>query len=199
MIFILVLMAEEKSLGKFFVYCGLILILFLVMIPVIFSFKGKLIRVEVLVLLFLMLLSLVGFAGYRKSWGEKALFFMFLTVLGNIVFVRYFTSKLFMLPLFLALVGFLMALPKREEKREFEEAEDKEERLEPYSEVFEEEKPAKVKTEFSPGKYVASKMGSVYHEPKCEWAKKIVEERRIWFKDKREAQRKKYKAHKCVE
>ena len=41
--------------------------------------------------------------------------------------------------------------------------------------------------------------GSVYHEPKCEWAKRIVEGRRIWFKDKREAQRKKYKAHKCVE
>jgi len=194
----------EKKLGKFFTYCFLTLFLFLVMMQVVFSFKGKLIRAEVLILMFLMFLSLMGFAGFRKSWGERILFFMFLIALGNMLFIWYFTCKLFMLPLFLILVGFLMSFPKKVERDVFEgECEG------PYSEVFEEppargatEEPAAKKTPettYSPGKYVASNMGSVYHEPKCQWAKRIAEDRRIWFKDKREAQSKKYKKHKCVE
>ena len=50
----------------------------------------------------------------------------------------------------------------------------------------------------SPGKYVASNMSNVYHEPKCEWAKRIAKNRRVWFKDKREATNKKYRKHACV-
>jgi hypothetical protein len=195
-------MAEGKSSGKFFVYCGLILMSFLVMLPIIFSLGRRLAKAEVLVLLFLILLSLIGFMAYKKNWGERVLFFMFLISLGNLIFIRHFTNKLFMVPLFLGLVGFLMSLPKKDEAEKIEEEQLK---VEPYSEIFEEPaKPIpqppkkKPKTKFNPGKYVASKMGSVYHEPKCEWAKKIVAKRRIWFKDKREAQRKKYKAHKCV-
>lgn len=185
-------MAEEKNLGKFFVYCGLILILFLVMIPLIFSFKGRMVRAEVLVLSFLMLLSFVGFAGYRTRWGERVLFFVFLIGLGNLIFIWHISCRLFMLPLFLGLVGCLMSFPKRREEVDWDELP---EVPEPHSEVFEEEKP---KVTHSPGKYVASSMGSVYHEPKCNWAKKIAEERRVWFKDKKEAQKKKYRKHKCV-
>ncbi len=184
-------MAEEKGLGKFLVYCVLVLLMFLVMIQVTFLFKGKMIRTESLILLFLMLLSLIGLVSYKTDWGERVLFFMFLIGLGNLVFVWHFTGHLFMLPLFLLMVGFLMSLPKRREEVDWGEV------PEPHSEVFEEEKPV-AKVTHSPGKYVASSMGSVYHEPKCAWAKKISEERRVWFKDKKEAQKKKYKKHKCV-
>jgi len=51
---------------------------------------------------------------------------------------------------------------------------------------------------FSPGKYVASKNSNNYHEPKCDWAKKIVKVRRVWFATKEEAWEKGYKAHSCV-
>ncbi|MBR9683386.1 hypothetical protein GOV03_02500 [Candidatus Woesearchaeota archaeon] len=198
-------MAEKKSFGKFFVYCILTLGLLLVMLSVVFSFKGKLIRAESLVMLFLMFLSLVGFTGYSRSWGERVLFFMFVIALGNLILIWHFTGNLFMLPLFLSMIGFMMALPKKKDTCCGCCTE-----VEPHSMVFDEppkktELPdvkaedKKVEVVHSPGKYVASSMGSVYHEPKCQWAKKIVETRRIWFKDKKEAQRKKYKAHKCVQ
>src|SRR3989344_7689396 len=44
-----------------------------------------------------------------------------------------------------------------------------------------------------PGKYVASASGSSYHAPSCDWAKKISEENRVWFKAEADAQKKKYK------
>lgn len=217
-------MTDEKGLGKFFVYCGLMLILFLVMIPIIFSFSGKLIRAEVLVFLFLLLLGLIGFVGYQKDWGERVLFFMFVIGLANLIFIWVFTSRLFLLPLVLGLIGFVMSWPRKED--EWEEGIEGGE--EPYSEVLEdegtkeegsseEEKPGyliknseekikeelvekrrKVETEYYPGKYVASEMGSVYHIATCDWAKRIKKKRQVWFKDKREAGKKGYKKHKCV-
>lgn len=51
---------------------------------------------------------------------------------------------------------------------------------------------------FDPGKYVASITGSVYHSPRCEWAKKIKKKKQVWFSDKSEAREKGYKAHECV-
>jgi len=50
----------------------------------------------------------------------------------------------------------------------------------------------------SPGKYIASKYGNTYHEPKCEWAKKINKTHQVWFAVKENAWEKGYKAHSCV-
>jgi len=176
------------------------------------------IRLELLGMVGLILLVVMGLFGYTKCWGERVLFFVFLFSLGNLVLVWWFKGVLYLLPLCLSLVGFLMALPRKEEKMDLEEEVKKEE---PYSEVFESpafqqdtpvthpgveiiEEEAAVKKSLakkathSPGRYVASKMSNVYHEPKCEWAKKIVKSRQIWFKDRREATHNKYKAHSCV-
>ncbi len=49
-----------------------------------------------------------------------------------------------------------------------------------------------------PGKYVASISSTYYHEPKCEWAKKIMKSRQVWFNDKKEAWEKGLKKHDCV-
>jgi len=57
----------------------------------------------------------------------------------------------------------------------------------------------KAKAVHNPGKYVASKNSNNYHEPKCEWAKKIAVERRVWFKSKEEAWEKGFKAHSCID
>jgi len=231
-------MAEEKGTSKFFVYVFVILVLFMIMVPVIFSFSGRMIKLELVGLVFLILLSLIGFVGYRTSWGERVLFFVFLFSLINLMLIWYFTNKLFLLPLFFAIIGFLMGLPRREEEDfEVEEPEVKTYNQstynEPYSEILEEpavsvapvekegeilgekvvkakvveKKPVKKaivkntvkkKAVHSPGKYVASTGGSVYHEPKCEWAKKIVQKRRVWFNDKRSANKKGYRGHSCV-
>ena len=218
-------MAEEKSMVKFFVYVFVILILFMIMIPVIFSFSGKVIILEILGMVFVILLSLIGFVGYRTSWGERVLFFVFLFSLANLLLIWYFTDKLFLLPLFFAVMGFLMSLPRGEcgcEELEVEESGVKRYGGEPYSEVFDEpvvpavpvekevvekkvvnttspkKTPAKKKAVHSPGKYIASTGGSVYHEPKCDWAKRIVKKRQVWFDDKRLANRKGYRKHSCV-
>ncbi len=50
----------------------------------------------------------------------------------------------------------------------------------------------------SPGKYLASKYGNTYHEPRCEWAKKINKSHQVWFAAKENAWEKGYKAHDCV-
>tara|TARA_Y100000310_G_C20669399_1_gene809391 strand:- start:633 stop:1301 length:669 start_codon:yes stop_codon:yes gene_type:complete len=222
------MMAEEKGMVKFFVYVFMILILFMIMIPVIFSFSGKVIKLELIGMVFLILLSLIGFVGYRTSWGERVLFFVFLFSLANLLLIWHFTDKLFLLPLFFAVVGFLMSLPRK--GCGCEEVEEPE--VKTYGEVVEnpvvlpvekeaevveekvvkakvtEKKPVKKttvknvvkkKAVHSPGKYVASTGGSVYHEPKCDWAKRIVKKRQVWFDDKRSANKKGYRGHSCVQ
>jgi hypothetical protein len=56
----------------------------------------------------------------------------------------------------------------------------------------------KTKAAFKPGKYVASQRSNIYHEPKCDWAKKIHPSRRVWFASKEDAWEKGYKSHECV-
>ncbi|MBS3166419.1 hypothetical protein J4444_04820 [Candidatus Woesearchaeota archaeon] len=65
-------------------------------------------------------------------------------------------------------------------------------------EHLKEQKEQKVKATYSPGKYVASKRSNQYHEPRCDWAKKISKEHRVWFADKKEAVSKGYTEHSCL-
>ncbi len=58
--------------------------------------------------------------------------------------------------------------------------------------------PKTIKKTFKPGKYVASKTGTKYHSPKCDWAKRISKKNRVWLRDKAEARKKGYKKCSCV-
>ena len=49
-----------------------------------------------------------------------------------------------------------------------------------------------------PGKYVASKTGTTYHAPKCDWAKRIKKKNMVWFADDKAAKKKGYKKHDCL-
>ena len=98
---------------------------------------------------------------------------------------------------FLAALGFLMAVASIGKEEGFEEVEEmpvEDAKVEPYG-----EKKTQAKTTFKPGKYVASKTGSVYHSAKCDWAKKVKKKNQVWLKDKKEAGKKGYKKHDCVE
>jgi len=212
-------MAEEKGFGKLFVYAIILVLLFFGMIRIFINSTGNFFNLELLGFLFLLLLALIGFIGYVKVWGERVLFFVFLFYLVNLVLVWRYTDGISFLLLFLALIGFLIAVPKKVCSSCEPESEVASEVVsvaseEPHSEVFDvsgvevEEEPVvkvtkkvaakKPAVKHSPGKYVASNMSNVYHEPKCEWAKRIKSDRLIWFKDKREATNKKYKKHICV-
>ncbi len=56
----------------------------------------------------------------------------------------------------------------------------------------------KVDPTYIPGKYVASNRSNQYHEPICDWAKKIRPERQLWFKEKENAWERGFRAHSCV-
>ena len=48
------------------------------------------------------------------------------------------------------------------------------------------------------GMFVASKNSKVYHLPDCQYAKRIKDENKIWFKSTKEAEETGYEPHSCV-
>lgn len=52
--------------------------------------------------------------------------------------------------------------------------------------------------DFTPGRYIASKKAGKYHTAKCDWAKKISAENRLWFGSEEEAKSKGFEADKCA-
>ena len=205
-------MAEEKSKGKLFIYAIVTVLLFFGLIRLFINSNGEFFMLELVGTLFLLLLTLIGFIGYNKCWGERVLFFVYLFYLVNIVLIWFYDGRLSLILLFLAVLGFLVAVPKRlgscqsncQSSCQSSCKLDKESsKKPPHSEVFDlPEAKTKIvevqKVVHSPGKFVASARSNIYHEPKCEWAKKIKKDRQVWFKDKKEAQRKGYRKHSCV-
>jgi len=51
---------------------------------------------------------------------------------------------------------------------------------------------------FTPGKYIASKTGTKFHSPKCDWGKKVKKSNAVWFDTKEEAKKAGYKADDCI-
>jgi len=218
-------MAEEKSKFKLFLYGFLLGLMFFGMVRLILSGGGLFLRGELFGFMFLLILSLIGFMGYASHWGEKVFFTVFVLYLANLLAVWYFTKALYLVLLLLALIGFLISLPKARTKviippwaeephsqvfEEKEESEQKEETEEPVVEIVEEpvaevkkneakNEPKKVSAIYSPGKLIASSRSNVYHLPKCEWAKKIKKERRAWFKNAEEAEERGFRAHSCLQ
>ena len=166
---------------------------------------------EVAGLAVLALLMLVGCAGYGKAWGERVFFFFFVLSMGNVVAIWYFFGSLYMTLLLLAALGFLlsvMSVPKSPEPPAFPEQPPKDagksgaKGVEGKAETTKTAPPQKetaAEVKHTPGKYVASSRGTVYHAPKCEWARKISRNGRVWFAGKDEAVEKGFKAHGCVE
>ncbi|PIZ51575.1 hypothetical protein COY27_03310 [Candidatus Woesearchaeota archaeon CG_4_10_14_0_2_um_filter_33_13] len=198
-------MAEEKSRGKLFFYAVLLLILFFGLIGVFVNAGGLFFALELIGLLFLLLLSLVGFLGYGRAWGERIMFFIFIFYMLNLVLVWAFAGSLYLVLVFLALLGFLISAPKRSFCRSCKKPVDSEKlQTEPHSEVFDVPQPIRskeavkevAKVKYSPGKFVASKRGKFFHLPKSEWAKKIKKENQVWFQSKEEALKQGYEEFK---
>jgi len=156
--------------------------------------RGYLFQAELLAFIILLALTVGGLVGYKK-WGEEVLFWVFLFYLMNLLGLWWLLGSISVVLLVLALIGFILALPTRKKIL-------KEDPEELHSEVFDVPKPeTKVedkKVIFTPGKYVASNSSNVYHEPRCDWAKKIHKNRRVWFASKEEAETQQYRKHSCV-
>lgn len=212
----------NKSVGKLFFQAFLLLVLLFGLVHLIATKSSKFAVLELVVLAFLLLLSVVGLTSYKNS-GNKVLFFVFMLYTANVLVLWYFNHSLYLVLLVASLVGFAVSMPcsavrKCQEKSECcgssscETSSGSAKTTSPPPQkvgeskgestvvkvVESKESIASVKAKFTPGKYVASKRSNVYHEPKCEWAKKIQKDRRVWFVSREEALSKGYKKHGCV-
>ena len=201
----------NKSAGKLLFQGMLLLILLFSLVRLVMVKDGSVVVVELVVLAFLLMLSVVGLATYKNS-GNKLLFAVFLLYTGNLLVLWAVYQSLYLVLFLVSLIGIWLSLPRRAEEcgscdvpcepasssppQKVGEAKVVPPKAEAKIEVKE---TAAVKTKFTPGKYVASKRSNVYHEPKCEWAKKIQKDRQLWFADRKEALNKGYKKHSCVQ
>ena len=106
-------MAEEKNKGKLIFYGLLLIILFFGLIGIFIGAKGWFFGLELVGMLFLLLLSLIALSGYQKSWGERVLFFVFMFYVLNLILVWLFVGPLYLVLLFVALLGFVISAPRK--------------------------------------------------------------------------------------
>ena len=176
-----------KSSLRLFVYALLSTLLLFGLIRVVLSMGGNLFNLELFVFVIFLALTLGGLVGY-KTWGEEVLFWVFLFYLMNLLGLWFLLGSVSVVLLVLALMGLILALSKKRKVKSVPAEEELHNQVFESAKTVSETKTEEVKTEtikkeatFTPGKYVASKSSNVYHEPKCDWAKKIREGRWVWL------------------
>ena len=170
-----------------FVMHIILTIIFLGLINMIFDLHRFAFYGEILILLVLFPIAIVSIIGignnFRWAWVLSTLFFAFVAL--DMLFIKALLNTkpdFFLHLMVVAIVGFFISLfsiesPKEESKK----VEEKE-----------------VKKSFKPGKYIASKTGTKYHAPKCDWAKRVKKKNAVWFDSKEEAKKAGYKKDTCV-
>lgn len=198
--------------GKYFAIWAILCIDLIVMAVMQFRLVNNF-YLELLLLLLSIIVSLMIFTGIssgkRWAWNLAAVFFIAFII--NIFFMYYNATHGRIITggaAIISVIGFIIALSAKGSRcrkhRPAARKEPEEEnvvlppgiKVEPYGK--EEKKKVSVKTEFKPGKYVASKMASNYHIPKCDWAKKIKKKNQVWFSSEQEAKRAGYSKHSCL-
>src|SRR3989344_1442079 len=194
-----------SKIAKFFFQSSLLLVLLFGL-----SLKGFSTGAELIAFSVLLLLCVGSLVTYKTS-GKNMLFVIYSLFIIDILVLWLPTNSLYFTLLLVSLLGLLISIPRRGRKvcedctcesmastpppQKIVDGKVVEAKVEPTE--LKEKAPA-VKATFTPGKYVASKRSNVYHEPKCEWAKKIQKARRVWFVSREEALNKGYKKHDCV-
>ncbi|MFH1398797.1 MAG: hypothetical protein ABIG95_01680 [Candidatus Woesearchaeota archaeon] len=122
----------------------------------------------------------------KKGFTSLIRMLAIINILNSVYLFTKFGIIIF-IPFILSLVVFWLAhQPKKHEYQQ---------KLEQYMQQL----PVRqVEKTYSPGKYIASKQGAVFHSPTCMWAKKIPQANRVWFDSTQQAQSKGYKKHNCI-
>lgn len=190
--------------GKYFTFLGILFVNMLVMIILAFRLTDYFIA-EFFLICFFIIISLIIIAGVymNQSWAWKLSSLFFIVFIINIYFM-YFNATHGVLiangAALLAALGFLISVASIGKEEDFipEPVEEKEPEPIPSNTKIEPYGKKTSTTSFEPGKFIASKTGSVYHTAKCDWAKKVKKKNQVWFKNKQEAGKKGYKKHNCV-
>ena len=172
-------MANSK-LMSFFMHVALLIVL-LGLISMIFSLHSFAFIAEFLILLALVLMAVISVVGMhgKLAWSWKLLKVFFALASLDMLLVYLLSAQkpdMFMAFLAAALAGFFISFFNMGHKAG----------------------KSHVKKSFKPGKYIASKSGSKFHAPKCDWAKRVKKSNAVWFNSKEEAKKAGYKADDCV-
>ena len=182
-------MAKGK-IGGFFVHLFILIVLFYSLIDIIFNFEAKMLIGEFILLLFFILIALIGIGMKLSSGSSKGLMFLYGLNLINFLFIFFVDKRLVAGTVILTIIAFVISLFGCKKCRQNDDFDSDIEEIEPVK--------SEVTTSFEPGKYVASKTGKKFHAPKCDWAKRIKKKSQVWFNDKDEAKKQKYKVCDCV-
>lgn len=155
---------------------------------------------QLFALVVILALGFVGLVGYAHRWGERVLFVVFLLMVLNSLAVWPLAATWAAALLLVSVAGFLLNVatwhPAAPPRKALPAAPQ-----EPYSQVFEPEAKRTVTqpvAQFTPGRFVASRTSTFFHAPVCDWAKKIMKSRQVWFSSKEEAFQQGLKAHGCI-
>ena len=162
-----------------------LLVTFLGLISMVFDLHRFAFILEFLILLGLLLVGIVAAIGisHNMRWAWILLTSFFGFVFLDMLFIKVITSAsiaYFMHLIVVAVAGFFISLFSIEKEK-----------------VEAAEKDAVTKT-FTPGKYIASRTGTKFHSPKCDWGKKVKKSNAVWFNTKEEAKEAGYKADDCI-
>jgi len=171
--------------GKLITFSIILLVNFI--IEILFTFKSHIFIREFILFWIFFIAAIVLLTGLNKRWSAPWFTVFFSLQLLNFIYLyNNLVSRhtfLFIIALFFSALGLLISAAS------IKKAAEKKKNI-PKTEIVE---------SFEPGKYLASKTGSVYHAPKCDWAKKIKENSRVWLNSDEEAKEKGYKKHSCLE
>ena len=191
-------MGESKL--SFFLMDIVLLIVFLGSTLTIFKLSGVGFLLEALLLIGLLIIGFIAlipaYNNKNAGWGFlSAVCFIALLNLLIIYQRTNLVNKTTLLTAAFAALGFFIGMVKLKSS-EPEEAQETASKKET-AQASNKKEAAKVKTTFTPGKFVASTSGTTYHKPTCGWAKKIKKTRQVWFDSEKDA-KKKYKPHSCL-
>ncbi|MBW2981283.1 hypothetical protein KY343_00240 [Candidatus Woesearchaeota archaeon] len=199
----------ERDRNMFFIMIVIMFILFLSLISIIFDLTGGFFVFELLLFLLFLLAGVILTIGVlgSKDWTWPGLLVFFGANLINLSILFWIDASFskVILPVIVGIAGFLIAMFNLSSEKIMENTEDMDEAQEEPEEISNEsfskkEEPEEeiVRTNFIPGKYVASETGKKYHIPRCDWAKKISKKNIVWLDDKGDAKKKGYLPCKCV-
>ncbi len=184
-------------------------VVFLTLILTVFDMSGDMFILSLTFLLGTMVFSSVSMGGaYRnKRWGWLFVMFSCLIIMlfAYVVYIMQGVMPYHTVMLAASIILFAIALAnigladsgKEEKKVPAVKVYQSMEKVEPYTVSSASTKTAPAKKK-SLGKFVASKMASHYHTPRCDWTPNIKRRNRIWFASEISAKRAKYKPHECV-
>ncbi len=214
--------------SKYFILIIIFFINLIGLTSIIFGIGPFFISELLVLFLFLVSAVIIIYNLYNKReevWIISLLFFAAYFI--NITFLYFYSQNqaLFVLLILTTIIGFIISIENIKGKIKAKSAYEKEiireaEELTKAEKYFEEKTPDIVVEEVKPSeyftetkakktekkkiaikqvkRYVASRKGVNYHDPKCRWARKILPKRKVWFKNREEAEEEGFKPCKCV-